>query len=59
MSDRPIEARITPYEAGRACQVEGCENDELLATVEPEDRSSGRILCPRHRVEYLREVNNQ
>lgn len=59
MSRSPVDARIKPHKSGGTCQAEGCENDELLATVEPDDSTGGRLLCPRHRVKYLREVNEQ
>jgi hypothetical protein len=30
----------------------------LLAEIDPEDDSTSRVLCPEHRVKFLREVSN-
>lgn len=51
------DATITPDPdtAGR-CERDGCECTELLALVEPGTDAPSRILCPTHRVKYLREV---
>jgi hypothetical protein len=49
-------ATITPRPSAVVCETTGCEETELLAHVDPDDQERARILCPRHRVEYLREV---
>lgn len=55
MSERGDGARITPSSDSVVCGATGCDETELLAHVDP-DSASARTLCPRHRVEYLREV---
>lgn len=52
-------ATITPRPEGMGCEMMGCEETDLLALVEPDIREEARLLCPEHRVEYLREVYRQ
>jgi len=53
-------ARIRPDPEAGSCDADGCRERELLALVEPETEDAGaRVLCPTHRVEYLREVADQ
>jgi hypothetical protein len=53
------EATITPVPDSGVCEVANCERTNLLARVHPDSGAEARTLCPRHRVEYLREVYNQ
>ena len=57
MSQTPYEATITPRPDGMACEEMGCEATDRLARVDPDGTEEARILCPRHRVDYLREVS--
>jgi len=51
------EATITPDPDADRCSSTGCNDDDLLARVDPDvDGAAARVLCPTHRVEYLREV---
>jgi len=52
-------ATITPCFDDSECEADGCSADKLLARVEPEHRNQSSILCPQHRVEFLREVTNK
>lgn len=52
------EATITPRSRG-SCDATECAEDDLLAYVDPDGPEEARTLCPRHRVEYLREVTSQ
>ena len=53
------DATITPTPGAAACAEPGCEETDLLARVDPDaDEIAARVLCPTHRVEYLREVSN-
>jgi hypothetical protein len=53
-------ATINPDPEAGNCDADGCRERELLALVEPDDETaSARVLCPTHRVEYLREVASQ
>lgn len=56
MVARDPAATITPRPDGGECDSDGCSTDELLALVEPDLVDERRILCPTHRVEWLREV---
>ena len=49
-------ATIIPQPSAVVCEATGCEEKELLAQVDPDCQEKARTLCPRHRVEYLREV---
>lgn len=49
------DATITPSEGSDGCEETGCGRTNLLAEVDPASAPS-RVLCPVHRVEYLREV---
>ena len=51
-------ATITPCPSASECEADGCSANELLAKIEPEYRDQSPILCPQHRVEFLREVSN-
>lgn len=53
------DATITPEPGADACERYHCAADELLAAVEPDAVDERRILCPTHRVEWLREVSEQ
>lgn len=50
-------ATITPRPDARSCDEDGCDTDTLLSLVEPDDVDETRVLCPEHRVTYLREVS--
>jgi len=53
-------ATITPAAGATECSASDCDVDELLARVEPDAVDAGaRVLCPTHRVEYLREVSGR
>ena len=56
MSDVHPSATITPTHQAGECSADDCEASELLALVEPDDADERRVLCPTHRVEWLREV---
>lgn len=49
-------ATIIPAEDAEQCNDPSCKEDEMLSNVQPETNANARILCPKHRVEYLREV---
>lgn len=49
-------AEITPQPRASSCEVSDCDARELLAAVSPDCRSENRVLCPEHRIQYLREV---
>jgi hypothetical protein len=55
-SARETAATVRPADSAVRCREDGCERDELLARVKPANGRE-RVLCPRHRVEYLREVS--
>jgi hypothetical protein len=57
MSTERPGATITPAPEADCCGAAGCHADELLATVEPDAVDERRVLCPTHRVEWLREVS--
>jgi len=58
MNQAEAAATITPDPDAPRCDEDGCDVDELLARVDPDAESAeGRILCPTHRVAYLREVS--
>lgn len=50
-------ATVTPADEVEVCGEEGCESQELLGRIELETEHNTRVLCPRHRVEFLREVS--
>lgn len=52
-------ATITPQTDARGCDEDGCENADLLAVVDPDTVDERRVLCPTHRVEWLREVSER
>lgn len=56
MNDARSSATITPTHQAGACSADDCEASELLARVEPDNVDEHRVLCPTHRVEWLREV---
>ena len=59
MSTENASATITPTTDASQCSEANCDTADLLARVDPDAESAdARILCPRHRVEYLREVSN-
>ena len=49
-------ATITPRPEARCCEADGCGATDRLALVEPDADADRRVLCPDHRVDYLREV---
>lgn len=49
-------ATITPRPTADGCERDDCDACELLALVEPDGVDEHRVLCPMHRVEWLREV---
>lgn len=59
MHEPGLEAIITPQPDKAKCERMGCDATDLLSLVEPAVQAEARVLCPRHRVEYLREVYNQ
>lgn len=58
MSTDGATATVAPADGADGCDEDGCSGDELLARVDPDGDREPRVLCPRHRVEYLREVSN-
>ena len=56
MSNREYEATITPSTDRSICEAAECDATDLLARVDPDGPANARTLCPRHRVEYLREA---
>jgi len=52
----PTDATITPLPDAEECGYPECGETDLLARVEPDDVDEERILCPTHRVTFLREV---
>lgn len=52
-------ATITPQPTADACERDDCAADELLALVEPDATEKRRVLCPTHRVLWLREVSDR
>jgi len=59
MSRTEAAATITPATSAGQCAEDGCETTELLARVDPDAESAeARVLCPTHRVAYLREVSD-
>lgn len=56
MSDAHPSATISPTTQAQECIADGCEVSELLALVDPDGVDERRVLCPTHRVEWLREV---
>jgi len=52
-------ATITPLAQAGTCAAEGCDQAELLALVEPDAVDEQRVLCPTHRVEWLREISER
>lgn len=59
MSESERWATITPKPDSAVCGATGCDETQLLAYVNPDNSANARTLCPRHRVEYLREVSNR
>lgn len=59
MREPKCRVTITPAPDSAVCGAAGCKETELLALIEPDGREDVRTLCPRHRVEYLREVHSQ
>lgn len=59
MSNAKQTATITPLADARECSADDCTTGELLARVEPDAVDERRILCPTHRVEWLREVSER
>lgn len=49
-------ATITPDVEADRCDEAGCGSSDLLARVEPDAVDETRVLCPTHRVAWLREV---
>jgi len=59
MSRAEAAATITPAADASRCSEDGCETTELLSRVDPDAESAeARVLCPTHRVAYLREVSD-
>jgi hypothetical protein len=60
MSRTEAAATITPATRATQCSIDGCDVADLLARVDPDDvDAEARVLCPTHRVEYLREVSER
>lgn len=55
----PTTAEITPRPDAEECDATDCTADELLAEVDPQGRPPARVLCPDHRVGFLREVSDE
>jgi len=54
-----IDATISPVTGENNCDEDGCDLTELLARIDPDAADAdARVLCPTHRVEYLREVSD-
>jgi len=58
VSRQSIAADITPRADGDICETVGCTTSDLLAEIDPEGDVNARVLCPEHRVEFLREVTD-
>lgn len=59
MTTAEAAATITPATNASRCSEDGCETSELLSRVDPDAAdASARVLCPTHRVSYLREVSD-
>ena len=59
MTTAEAAATITPATNASRCSEDGCETTELLSRVDPDAvDASARVLCPTHRVAYLREVSD-
>jgi len=53
------DATISPITDATGCGEDGCDVTDLLARVDPDAADAdARVLCPTHRVEYLREVSD-
>jgi hypothetical protein len=57
-TSRFVTAEIIPRNDTGGCEAPGCSTEKLLAEIDPEDDSTSRVLCPEHRVKFLREVSN-
>lgn len=53
------ECTITPRPDGEQCEEDDCDTTQLLGLVEPDHLDESRVLCPTHRVLWLREVADQ
>jgi hypothetical protein len=54
-----IDATISPVVGENSCDEDGCDDTELLARIDPDTADAdARVLCPTHRVEFLREVSD-
>ena len=59
MTTTEAAATITPATDASRCSEGGCETTELLSRVDPDATNApARVLCPTHRVAYLREVSD-
>lgn len=59
MSADATDATITPRPDADECENEECDRADKLATVDPDGPHSEQVLCPEHRVDYLREVTGR
>ena len=59
MRNPELGTTITPKPNSTVCEKARCEETDLLALVDPDRREESRVLCPRHRVLYLREVHSK
>ncbi|WP_338738405.1 hypothetical protein [Haloplanus salilacus] len=50
----PPAATITPLPDADECGFPECEETELLARVDPDGVDESLVLCPTHRVTFLR-----
>lgn len=58
MSRITPDAEITPRTDATVCEADDCSVSKLLAEVDPTGTADSRILCPTHRVKFLREVTD-
>ena len=53
------ECTITPHPDSEQCDEDDCRTTQLLALVEPDHIDESRVLCPTHRVLWLREAADE
>lgn len=59
MASTDLTATVTPRPDAESCEADGCTETDLLALVEPDGVDEARVVCPTHRVAFLREVTQQ
>lgn len=59
MTPETTHATITPLPNADKCESDRCNRADKLAAVDPDGDPRERVLCPEHRVDYLREVTDR